>query len=234
MEAKLNKILELLEKLTQDAPASRSFLRSESIDELASALSKAQSEYTEVVSSERNTYSSIAFASLHSVVTATRAALTKNGLSVIQDIFDHDDGASVLHTILLHNSGQFIESQMRIKPNGNEPTEITSYINWMKRTCYSSLVGCPIPNEDDDAESYISTQRKLPARGSAKRRKDLSYDIISKTQLEELEYELDGFPDTAEEILELYELQNIADLPKEKYRSVIIKVREIKQQLKRG
>ena len=104
----------------------------------------------------------------------------------------------------------------------------------MKRTAYSSLVGCPIPSEDDDAEGYIATQRKLPARGSAAQRKDLSYDVISKTQLSELEYELDGYPDTAEEILELYELQNIADLPQEKYRSVITKVREIKQKLSRG
>jgi len=235
MDTKINLILEKLEKLlSEDKPIQRSFIKSDSISELAASLSKAQAEYQKVIISERNSYSSVAFASLTSVVNATREALCKYGLSVLQDIFDHDDGTSVLHTVLLHDSGQYIESQMRIKPNGNEPASLTSYINWMKRTAYSSLVGCPIPNEDDDAESYISTQRTLPARGSAKQRKELSYDVISKTQLEELEYELDGYPDTAEEILELYELQNIADLPKEKYRSVIVKVREIKQKLKRG
>jgi hypothetical protein len=226
--------LESIEKLLVNHSTDKRIVRSEHINELATSLSLAQVDYKPVSLQNKNSYSSIAFASLQGVTDATRPALGKNALCVFQDIFDHEDGSSVLHTVLVHNSGQFIESQMRIKPNGNEPASLTSYINWMKRTSYSSLVGCPIPAEDDDAESYIATQRKLPARGSAAQRKDLSYDVISKTQLSELEYELNGFPDTAEEILELYELQNIADLPQEKYRSVITKVREIKQKLSRG
>lgn len=230
----IKSLRELLKEALKRGVHVKSISRSEKIDQLATALSLAQSNYEIVSVPSRNTYTDIAYASLHNVTKATRKALCDNGLSVVQVIFDHDDGSSVLHTQLLHNSDQFIESQMRIKPNVNEPASVTSYINWLKRIAYSAIVGCPIPKEDDDAEGYQAKQRSIPARGSASKRKDMTYEVVSKSQLEELEYELEGYPDTAEEILERYELQNIADLPYEKFRSVITKVRDIKLKLKKG
>jgi hypothetical protein len=57
---------------------------------------------------------------------------------------------------------------------------------------------------------------------------------VNKAQRDELEYELNGYPDTAVEILEHYGIKNIAELPQAKYRMVIEKVREIKHKLKHG
>ena len=219
------------ERITR--PSQGKFInRSEKLNELADALAKAQSIYKPITMDNVNTYSKVAFASLTRITEATREALTNNGLSVLQDIFDHEDGSSVLHTLLLHTSDQFVESQFRLKPNGNDPHSLTSYINWAKRTNYSSLVGCPIPNEDDDAEAYSAPERKTLAKGSAGQRKDMSYEVISKTQLEELEYELDGFPNIAEQILDYYNLQNIADLPADKYRVCITRARELKTKIR--
>lgn len=236
MESEVIKNIQELKTLVLDALKRTSqgklVKRSDSFNELAAALALAQSEYKPVVLDGVNTYTQIAYASLSSVTKATREALTKNNLSIVQDIIDHEDGSSVLHTLLLHTSDQYIESQMRLKPNNNDPHSLTSYINWAKRTAYAALVGCPIPNEDDDAENSVAKERNLPARGSALKKKDLGFEVISSDQLAELEYELNGFPTIAEQIMDTYNLQNIADLPKEKYRTCITRVREIKLKLR--
>lgn len=239
MEGELRRIadrLDRIEKLIEEKlklPSPGKFMRrSEDLNELGASLAKAQLGYLPVNMDNMNTYSKIAFASANRVIEATRPSLAANGISVSQNIFDHEDGSQVLHTLMLHTSNQFIESQFRLRPNNNDEHALTSYTNWAKRVTYSALVGCAIPGEDDDSETHTAPDRKVPARGSAAKRKDLSYDVISKDHLSEMEYELEGFPNIAEQIMEYYHLQSIADLPEEKYRMAITRIREMKQQLR--
>src|SRR5258706_10071175 len=64
--------------------------RSEDINELATALAKAQGEYTIAGLNRQNPYFKSKYADLASVVNAARPALTKYGLSVVQNILAHD------------------------------------------------------------------------------------------------------------------------------------------------
>ena len=223
MENELAKIEALLTEALKKQP--KSFLRSDSIVELATALPKAQRCYKPITELKDNPYSLVAYASLVDVIQATRDALCENGLSVLQDIIDYSqEKIKILHTVLLHTSGQFIESQVLVEPNSSDPVGITSYYNWLKRTTYASLVGYPLPQEDDDGSAYLQKDTKLTLIDN--------YVRIDKRELEELEMELDGFPELAEMLLRDLKITKLSDMPKSKFRSAINNIRKQKLILK--
>lgn len=205
--------------------------RSDEIKDLASALAKAQAEMPIAIKSRENPYFKSAYADLSDIVKASRPSLTKNGLSVLQDIIHREDGSAVLYTILMHITGQWIESRMRILPLKNDPQSMSSYISYLKRIAYASLVGVVTGDEDDDAEVAMVSSREIMAKGPSNKYdpKKESPEPITKEQLEELEYELSQYPDIAEEIMDKMRLQSLADLPKSKFLVSITRVREIKQ-----
>jgi hypothetical protein len=166
------------------------------------------------------------------VVGASRPALTKNGLSVAQNPISHANGESILHTILLHSSGQWLESRMRIIPPKNDVQAMSSYVTYLKRVAYSSLVGVVTGDEDDDGEIAVATSRETFAKGTALNTKYNAKEqqpiVITREQLEELEYELAEYPDIANQVLDGLRLQSLADMPKAKFLVSITRIRELK------
>lgn len=205
--------------------------RSEDINELATALAKAQGEYTTAGLNRQNPYFKSKYADLASVVNASRPALTKYGLSVVQNILAHDDGSSVLHTILMHTSGQYMESRMKIIPTKSDVQSLSSYNTYIKRMAYASLVGVVTGDEDDDGEAAVATERDTYAKGVAinnsYKPQENQYQTVSKDQIDELERELEHFPDICELVLEGLKIQSIADMPKSKYPAAIGRIREL-------
>lgn len=204
---------------------------SPTIKELATALSKAQGEIRSADLNRENPYFKSRYADMQSIVQAARPALAKHGLSVVQNIFAHGDGQSILHTILLHSSGEFIESRIRIIPPKNEIQTIKSYTTYLKRMAYETLVGVVTGDEDDDGEVAMVEARQIVAKGPSTKYdpKQQSYETISKDQLDELEYELSEYPDLAEEVMDKMKIQSLADLPKTKFQISLQRIREIKQ-----
>lgn len=225
---KLNQILELLKPNT-GIPS-----RTNELSELFSALAKAQLEMKPAALNKSNPFFKSRYADLESIVGASRVPLAKNGLSVIQNIFVHEDGSSMLHTMLCHTSGQYIESRVRIVPPKNDIQSISSYTTYMKRMAYSALVGVVTGEEDDDGEIAMQDSRNAGAKGVALNRKydarEQSYDPITPEQLEELEYELSapGCEDIAKQILEGLQIASLSDMPKSKWSASLKRIREIK------
>ena len=203
------------------------------LNELFTALSKAQSEMEVADLNGENPYFKSRYADLASIVSASRPYLTKNGLSVIQQIIPTEDGQNILHTKLGHSSGQWIESRLRIVPPKNDIQTLGSYLTYLRRYTYAAIVGCISGDEDDDGEVAMIEARQIVAKGpSAKTKYDPkaeSYETITKEQLEELEYELQEHTDLAEEVLDRLRIQSLADMPKSKFRVSIQRIREIKQ-----
>jgi hypothetical protein len=232
-----NKLLSELKKL-QDAIAALkpqepiAPSKADSLNELFAALAKAQSEMKTASLDSENPYFKSKYADLASIVNASRPALTKNGLSVIQQILPNDDGQNILHTILCHSSGQWIESRMRILPSKPDVQSLISYVTYIRRAAYASLIGV-VTGDDDDGEQAVHADRAVVAKGVAINTKynpkEESYESISKDQLDEMEYELAEYPDIAEQILEGMKIQSLADLPKSKYGVSMKRIREIKQ-----
>lgn len=132
---------------------------SDSIDLLASALAKAQAEFTIAIKNRNNPFFKSKYADFESIIAATRPSLAKYGLSVVQPPFEDESTTSFLITILMHSSGQWIKSKARHNPPKADIQSLSSYNTYLKRMCYSSLVGVSTGEEDDDAEQAMSTYR---------------------------------------------------------------------------
>jgi hypothetical protein len=243
-QLELSKILEFVAKLHEEKlqaivekneiihKSTEIKYRSEQINELAISLAKAQAEFNVAGLNKVNPYFKSRYADFMAVVEASRPSLNKYGLSVVQDIISYPSGENMLHTILMHVSGQWIESRMRIVPPKNDIQTMSSYNTYLKRISYSSLVGVVTGDEDDDGESAVATQRETFAKGTALNtkynpREEVS-EVITKEQLEELEYELSSYTDIAAMVLEGLHIQSLADMPKSKFGAASRRIREIK------
>jgi len=206
--------------------------RSTEIKDLATAFAKAQAEMPIADLNKTNPYFKSTYADLQSIVSASRPALTKHGLSVTQQLYDESDGSSWLITTLWHVSGQWICSRRRVVPAKSDIQTISSHTTYLKRMCYASLIGVVTGEEDDDGEAAVATSRETFSKGVALntkyKPKENKAAVITKEQLEELEYELGEYPDIAEMVLDGLKLQSLADMPKSKYMAAVTRIREIK------
>lgn len=126
--------------------------RSESIKELATALAKAQGEMGKAIKDANNPFFKANYADLESCIDASRAALVKNGLSVAQ--FVSSDGVGLaLNTVLMHSSGEFIETACRVLTVKKDPQGEGSAITYYRRYAYAAAIG--LVTSDDDGEGAM-------------------------------------------------------------------------------
>jgi len=128
--------------------------QSESIKEIAGALSKFQSEMKPLSldatvkvtpkDKSRGSYS-FKYATFGNIINACREGLAKNGLAISQLV---GEGGSVA-TILMHTSGEYLQSEITISGE-KTPQGIGSAITYAKRYSYSSILGI-VADQDDDA-----------------------------------------------------------------------------------
>jgi hypothetical protein len=210
---------------------------SEQINEIATALSKAQSEYIDVDFSQVNPYTGKRYPELDDIRRATRAALSKNTLSWTQILLATDDGQRLLLTRLLHTSGQWIGSKTRIVAPSDDPHEYDSILRHHRKEDLMALLGITAANDpaDDDGERAMRTIRNKEVKGTdldyqqKPRPKGMSTALVTKDHLEELEIELDEYPDLLRQIYKKNHIESLADLPDCEYRSTIDKIRQIKE-----
>ena len=123
-------------------------MKSENINELASALSKAQGQMAGALKDSDNPFYKSKYADLAAVWDACRKPLADNGLSVAQLV-----NGNQLDTILMHSSGQWVQSTATLAPVKNDPQGLGSCVSYMRRYCLSAIVG--VFQKDDDAESAV-------------------------------------------------------------------------------
>lgn len=133
-------------------------IMSPAIDQLATALAKAQAEMAIAAKNQKNPFFKSTYADFEAIIHASRPSLTKYGLSIVQPPFTYEDGNSYLVTILMHSSGQWIKSMARHNPPKTDIQSLASYNTYLKRMCYASLVGVAT-GEDDDGNAAVSHTR---------------------------------------------------------------------------
>lgn len=137
---------------------------SESINELAGALAKAQGEIVNAAKSVDNTFFKSKYADLAACIDASRSALSKNGLSVVQ-YTDYDAADQWMVTQLMHASGQWMKSYYPIRPIKNDPQGMGSAITYARRYAYCAIVGVAAEGEDDDGNE--ASGRKVEKKADA-------------------------------------------------------------------
>jgi len=125
---------------------------SPSIQNIAPAILKAQKEIGSAVKGSSNPFFKSKYADLGAVMEACKEAFNKNGISVLQPIETSDNGITYVDTILLHESGEYIKSSMKIAVKAdNDPQAQGSAVSYARRYSLQSIAF--IPAEDDDAET---------------------------------------------------------------------------------
>lgn len=130
--------------------------QSEQINELATALAKAQARIANAAKDGENPHFRSSYATLASVWDACRAPLGENGLSVIQAMSDSERGF-VLVTTLAHSSGQWMVSRYPVLPTKNDPQGLGSALTYARRYSLAAMVG--VSPSDDDGEAATGRGR---------------------------------------------------------------------------
>ena len=129
--------------------------KSESITELAKALSTFQSQLKPVKKDAVNPFFKSHYATLEAIWETIREPLSKNGLSVTQTF----DGYGPVETTLMHSSGEWVGSILLIKPVKEDPQGVGSAISYARRYSLSAILGV-VSDEDDDANIATTPETK--------------------------------------------------------------------------
>lgn len=131
--------------------------KSESIVKIASALLRAQQEMGNATKDSRNPFFKSTYATLNAIREATLPALNKHGIAVLQPM-KLVDGRTVIETILLHESGEWVSSETPVVVSKlNDPQAEGSGQSYARRYGLQSLLN--IGAEDDDAEAGMGRKR---------------------------------------------------------------------------
>jgi hypothetical protein len=130
--------------------------KSESIQNIATALSNAQAEFPVIKFDSINPFLKNHYASLGSVIETARATLAKYGLSASQLTFG-DDGVIGVETVLMHSSGEWISQSVSMQigeEKGKSSAQVAgSIITYLRRYALASMLGL-YADEDSDGGDH--------------------------------------------------------------------------------
>lgn len=146
--------------------------KSESIKELASALTKAQGEMPAVKFNSMNPFLKNKYADLGAIIAASKPVLAKHGLAVSQLSTSDDDRIGV-ETVLMHQSGEFIASSLSMEiadEKGKSSAQVAgSIITYLRRYALASILGM---YADEDGDGNAPEQANPNRRRTATPRPD--------------------------------------------------------------
>lgn len=128
-------------------------MQSEQINELATALAKAQGMMKSAAKDVENTFFKSSYADLAAVMAACREPLSKNNLAIIQTT-QYEGEQTWLETTLAHSSGQWMRSRYPVRPIKNDPQGVGSALTYARRYALMSMVGV-VASDDDDGEAAV-------------------------------------------------------------------------------
>ncbi len=152
---------------------------SSTIAELATALSVAQGQFSNAKKDAKNPFFKSSYADLASIVDVIRPVLTANGLAVTQLVLP-DENCATLETLLIHKSGEWIKSTIKLKPTRNDPQGMGSAITYARRYALSAIV-CIATEEDDDGNK-ASAKAPLIAKDDGLPTTAVEKELMTATQ----------------------------------------------------
>ena len=120
--------------------------KSQTIQELAKALILFNVKVDSIKKDAKNPFFKSSYATLTNIIDSIKEPLAESGLSYCQ--FPSENNG--LTTILMHESGEWIESTYYMTPAKDDPQGRGSCLTYMRRYSLSAVFGLSI-EEDDDA-----------------------------------------------------------------------------------
>ena len=145
--------------------------KSESIQNLSAALSKAQAEMPAIKFDSKNPFLKNDYASLGAIIAGARPVIAKHGLSVAQLTFG-EDGVAGVETVLMHTSGEWISSSISMpigEEKGKSSAQVAgSIVTYLRRYSLASILG--IYSDEDGDGNKVEPERK-PTRDALPKEK---------------------------------------------------------------
>ena len=149
-------------------------MKSEQLNELAVALSKAQAEMPAVPMNAVNKFLNNKYADLTTMIQTATPVLAKNGLSISQRPVALDGQIGVT-TTLMHSSGQWIEDTISL-PLGDQKgltlAQVTgSIITYLRRYSYGAIIGLATDEDTDgnaSSKNHEQSVKKYDAKPAGK------------------------------------------------------------------
>ena len=135
---------------------------SEAINELSTSIAKSQAEMENPSLDRMNPFFKARYASLAAVRNAVIPIFAKNGIAVLQFLsaVPTDAPCSILCTTqLLHNSGQWISSDLSLPLSKKDAQGIAAASTYARRISLQAIAGV-VGEEDDDGNSGNTTGKK--------------------------------------------------------------------------
>lgn len=188
--------------------------QSENINEISTALSKAQGEMPAAIKDSTNPFFKSKYADFGSVKEAAQPSLSKYGLCVVQttDIIPGTNQV-VLISILAHSSGQWFRSCLPVNPSKADCQGMGAALTYLKRYAFCALVGV-VTDEDDDGETAVGRGKSLPQPKPM----PVEKQTLSEQQLSIVNNLVNQLDDDSQKgfhrwIRETYGCENLKDVP---------------------
>jgi hypothetical protein len=132
------------------------------VKNLAAALVAAQAEMPGVKPDAKNPHFKSEFVSLGHLINATRPVLSRHGLSITQWVtHGGTESLPMLRTVLMHTSGEFMESTMPLLVGKNDMQGLGGAITYARRYAWTAALGI---SDDDDDGNQASTSAATNGR----------------------------------------------------------------------
>ncbi|HJQ66370.1 MAG TPA: ERF family protein [Gemmatimonadales bacterium] len=138
--------------------------KSEQINELATALAKAQGQMSGAKKDADNPFFKSKYADLAAVVAAIRGPFAEHGLSYTQLPTPCDGEEVAVDTVLMHSSGQWIGSRTVVPVSKKDAQGYGSAFTYARRYGLQAIAG--LEAEDDDGNAAASAK---PSARAARR-----------------------------------------------------------------
>ena len=224
-----------LEQIT----ASKNSLESDNTSDIATAFAAAQLEYPAYIGPNRDGhFLKSAYTDIPALRKALFPVLSKHGLSFRQYTKRESDGSLTLFSVLSHASGQFYSSRDSITPENATLRSYGSTTKYIRRQQMMALLQCDpfLDAEDEDGETEHKAIADEPlSRIGNHPEMDLkkhSYMTITPEQIDQIELELDGWPDLAKKLFKTFEISRVADMRRSQYDNAFRQLLEIKASMR--
>lgn len=159
--------------------------KSDSITELSKALSEFQKAVKQPLKDADNPFFKSKYVPLESVVEAITEIAPDHGLSFTQWPSNDDNGRVGVATLLLHESGEYIEfDPVFMNADKNTPQGAGALITYLKRYSLSAVFGITSDKDDDANEASGNNQTKqAPKQASQTDVGNLNKEIASFSTL---------------------------------------------------
>jgi hypothetical protein len=136
---------------------------SDTINEIAGALAKAQAEIQNVVKDAKNPHFKSDYATLDAITDTVRPVFAKHGLAVVQ-MPSYADGIVTVETLLTHSSGQWIRGATAAPIAKADPQGVGSACTYLRRYSLAAIAALAQTDDDGHAASSQPPARTQPAR----------------------------------------------------------------------